>query len=121
MNPASDSGRHPVNIGHLVMGVAFAGLVVVWALIEGDVVADDEIRWLMPGPWVLAGVVGLVAATLTARRRSQPAFAEPSYVEASYAAPSYEEPTEPTTSIDTEPTIQVPEATTDTTDNEEQK
>ena len=25
------SGRHPVNIGHLVMGLAFVGLVGVWA------------------------------------------------------------------------------------------
>ena len=51
-------GRHPVNIGHLVMGVAFAGLAVVWALIAGDVVEGDDIRWLLPAPWVLAGIAG---------------------------------------------------------------
>ena len=65
-----DSWRHPVNVGHLVMGVAFAGMVLVWALIAGDVVADDDIRWLMPIPWVSAGGVGLVAMALAARRRS---------------------------------------------------
>src|SRR5690242_2599547 len=58
------SGRHPVNIGHLVMGLAFAGLVVIWALIEGDVIADSDIRWLLPIPWVLAGTAGLLAVTL---------------------------------------------------------
>jgi len=68
------SGRHPVNIGHLVMGLAFAGLVVIWALIEGDVIADSDIRWLLPIPWVLAGTAGLLAVTLgNRRRRNSPA------------------------------------------------
>ncbi len=31
---AWSAGRHPVNIGHLVMGVALLGLAVIWALIE---------------------------------------------------------------------------------------
>ena len=65
-------GRHPVNIGHLVMGLAFAGLVVIWALIEGDVIADRDIRWLLPIPWVLAGTAGLLAVTLGNRRRRNP-------------------------------------------------
>lgn len=60
--------RHPVNVGHLVMGLAFLGLVVVWALVAGDVVANDDIRWLLPIPWVLAGGAGLVATALAARR-----------------------------------------------------
>ena len=64
-----DSGRHPVNIGHLVMGVALLALVGVWALWQGDVVADDDVRWLMPVPWVLAGAVGLVASAVTGTRR----------------------------------------------------
>ena len=41
--PEKPSGRHPVNIGQLVMGVAFAGMVLVWALIQGDVVETDEL------------------------------------------------------------------------------
>ena len=59
MSHATDpelSGRHPVNIGHLVMGLAFVGLVGVWALIQGDIVQGDDIRWLLPVPWVLAGI-----------------------------------------------------------------
>lgn len=64
------SGRHPVNIGHLVMGLAFLGLVGVWALIETGTVGDSDVRWLLPLPWVLAGVAGLLATTLSARRRS---------------------------------------------------
>jgi hypothetical protein len=62
--------RHPVNVGHLVMGIAFLGLVLVWALITGNAVDGDDIRWLMPIPWVAAGGAGLVAIALSARRRS---------------------------------------------------
>ena len=66
---AGPSGRHPVNIGHLVMGLAFLGLVGVWALIQGDVVTGDDIRWLLPLPWVVAGVAGLAASAVAGTRR----------------------------------------------------
>jgi len=65
-----DAGRHPVNIGHLVMGIAFLGLVGVWSLIQSDVVGGADVRWLMPVPWVFAGIAGLLATTLTARRHA---------------------------------------------------
>lgn len=74
------SGRHPVNIGHLVMGMAFVGLVGVWALVQGDVVDGGDIRWLLPVPWVLAGVAGLLVTTLTSRDRRtnrRPGWVEP--------------------------------------------
>ncbi|WP_028473376.1 hypothetical protein [Nocardioides alkalitolerans] len=63
-------GRHPVNVGHLVMGVAFLGLVVVWALVTVLDLAGGDLRWLLPLPWLAAGGAGLAAAALTARRRS---------------------------------------------------
>lgn len=65
-----DAGRHPLNIGHFVMGLAFLGLVGVWALIQTDVVGGSDVRWLMPVPWVFAGVAGLLATTLAARRNA---------------------------------------------------
>ena len=43
------------------MGVALLGLVAIWALIIGDVVEGDDVRWLLPAPWVLAGAAGLIA------------------------------------------------------------
>lgn len=64
------AGRHPVNVGHLVMGVAFLGLVGVWALVQGDVVAGGDVRWLLPVPWVFAGAAGVLATILTARHRA---------------------------------------------------
>jgi hypothetical protein len=48
------AGRHPINIGHLVMGLAFLGIVGVWAIVQTDTVSGDDIRWLMPIPWVFA-------------------------------------------------------------------
>ena len=66
---AHQSGRHPVNVGHLVMGVAFLGLTLVWALIASDTVEGADIRWLMPIPWVAAGAAGVLASVLPARRR----------------------------------------------------
>ena len=71
MDTTSDrpGGWHQVSIGHLVMGIAFLGIVGVWALIQSDTVTGDDIRWLMPIPWVVAGVVGLAATAITGPRR----------------------------------------------------
>jgi len=63
------SGRHDVNVGHLVMGIAFLGLVGVWALIQGDVVGRSDVRWLLPVPWVLAGIAGLTVTAASSGRR----------------------------------------------------
>ena len=66
-------GRHPVHVDHLVMGVVFLGIVVVWALVQADLVGGDDVRWLLPVPWVLAGGAGLLATTLSGRRRREEA------------------------------------------------
>ena len=62
------SGRHPVSVGHLVMGVAFLGLATVWLLFETDVVQSDDLRWFLPLPWLAGGLAGLLAVALTGRR-----------------------------------------------------
>ena len=41
----TESGRHPVSVGHLVMGIAFLGLVGIWALVQSGVVHNGDIRW----------------------------------------------------------------------------
>ena len=67
-NQDSQAGRatgwHTVNIGHLVMGTAFLGLFVVWALVDMDAVDVGETHWLLPLPWLVAGVVGLAATVI---------------------------------------------------------
>jgi hypothetical protein len=55
------SGLHVVNVGHLVMGVAFVGLAIIWALIESGAAPASDLRWMLPVPWVAAGLAGLVA------------------------------------------------------------
>ncbi|GGU08677.1 hypothetical protein [Nocardioides albus] len=65
--PPKRTGRHPVNIGHLVMGLAFLVFVGVWALIASDTVvihSIEDLRWLLPLPWIVGGSVGLLAALL---------------------------------------------------------
>lgn len=63
------AGRHPVNVLHLVFGVAFLGMVVNWALIQSGTVDTDGLRWLLPIPWVAAGAAGLIAAAPRLRGR----------------------------------------------------
>lgn len=63
------AGRHAVNVGHLVMGLAFLGLVGIWALYAGGAVAGDDLHWLLPVPWVVAGAAGLVATTVNGAAR----------------------------------------------------
>ena len=98
---APDSGRHPVNIGHLVMGVAFIGLTLVWALVASDTVEGSDIRWLMPIPWVAGGIAGVLATVLT--NRSSWGQSQTGWV-ASEDAPADTTPESPT------------EATTETTE-----
>lgn len=65
VEPRPESGFHAVNVGHLVMGVAFLGLTVVWILVvAADVVDLDDHGWVMGVPWLLAGAVGLAATAL---------------------------------------------------------
>ena len=64
-------GFHPAHVGHLVMGLAFAGLVGIWAVIQTGTVATGDIRWLLPLPWVFAGAAGLIAAVFSGRRRAR--------------------------------------------------
>ena len=63
------TGRHPVNIGHLVMGLALLCMVGIWALVQTDVADNDDLRWLLPIPWVVAGAVGLAVTAVTGQRR----------------------------------------------------
>ena len=63
----SRSGWHPVNVGHLVMGVAFVGLAVVWMLVATDAVEVEEHGWVLGLPWLAAGAIGLLATALRHR------------------------------------------------------
>lgn len=71
------SGRHPVHLAHLVWGVVFAAFLGIWALVATDTVPTDDLRWLLPVPWLLAGTAGILAAFLgrgRSRRRGRDAY-----------------------------------------------
>lgn len=61
-------GLHPVNVTHLVMGIAFAGVVAIWAAYTSGAADGADLRWLLPFPWLAAGAAGLAAALLASRR-----------------------------------------------------
>lgn len=92
---ATDTGRergtHPAHVGHLVMGLAFLGLVGIWGAVQSGAVDTDNVRWLLPLPWVVAGAAGLIAAVFSGRRARRP-------VPAAAAVPAYEP--EPETAYD---------------------
>lgn len=67
--PARPSGWHAVNVGHLVMGTAFVGLVIVWALLTSDTVQLEDARWILPLPWLVGGALGLAATVLRGPRQ----------------------------------------------------
>ncbi|MEQ6902852.1 hypothetical protein [Nocardioides sp. YIM 152588] len=69
--PGGRSGRHPVNVVHLVMGVALLGLTAVWALLVSGTAEPEDAHWLLPTPWLVAGAVGLVATLLRSRSARQ--------------------------------------------------
>lgn len=110
-------GWHPVNVGHLVMGVAFLGLALVLSLIATDVVDGDDKRWLLPLPWVAAGLAGVVASLLPSRRRRhetrQRGWVDPTPKAATDPAPepATEPATEPADDSDENPTDETPEET----------
>lgn len=66
-SPEPTGGRHPVRVGHLVAGLVFTGLAVVWALLAAGTVDADDLRWLAPLPFLVAGAAGLAVATLPRR------------------------------------------------------
>ena len=70
--PPRSSRRHLVNVAHLVMGIAFLGIVGIWLLVEGGAVGGDDVRWLLPLPWVLGGLAGLLSIATAGRRRRAP-------------------------------------------------
>jgi hypothetical protein len=52
---------HPVNVTHLVFGLAFLGIAGCWALTEAGVI-DGRAGWILPLVLVVAGAAGLVAS-----------------------------------------------------------
>ena len=63
------SGRHPVSIGHLVMGLVFTCFLALWAIVQFTDISSHDLRFLWPVPWIVGGAVGMVALAIRDRRR----------------------------------------------------
>ena len=59
--------RHDTDVTSLVFGVIFAGVALVWALVETDVVELDNLTVLGPAVLVVAGLIGLVGLVASLR------------------------------------------------------
>ena len=58
-----------VKITHLVFGLLFLGVAVVWALVVGDVINEDDLAVIAPAILIAAGVIGLATSLASARNR----------------------------------------------------
>jgi hypothetical protein len=69
----SDLNQQPadrsVKITHLVFGLLFLGVAVVWALVVGDVINANDLAVLAPAILIAAGVIGLATSLASARNR----------------------------------------------------
>jgi len=67
------TGRHPVNVTHLVMGLVFLGIAGSWALRQLGVISAEGGRWVLPVILILAGAAGLAAAVAKGLSRNRQA------------------------------------------------
>ena len=58
-----------VKITHLVFGLLFLGVAVVWALVVGDVINENDLAVIAPAILIAAGVIGLATSLASARNR----------------------------------------------------
>jgi hypothetical protein len=52
-----------VDVAGLVFGVVFCGGALVATLVQADQIGAGQVRWLLPGLLILAGLVGLIAGS----------------------------------------------------------
>jgi len=70
----SDLNQQPppdrsVKITHLVFGLLFLGVAVVWGLVVGDVINENDLAVIAPAILIAAGVIGLATSLASGRNR----------------------------------------------------
>ena len=76
--------RHSLEIGPLVFGLVFLGVVAAWGLFELGVVTAADTAWILPIVLIGAGALGVVLA-LTKPRRTEARDAANRAAAATYA------------------------------------
>jgi hypothetical protein len=80
--------RHPLEIGPLVFGLIFLGIVTAWGLFELDVVTGADTAWILPIVLIAAGALGVALAATRSRRAEPPGhemYAPTPYARTPYA------------------------------------
>ena len=69
----------PLSIPHLVFGLVFVGLSVLWAIGAGTDAEAPDLAVMAPAVLIVAGVIGLIGVVVNARRRDDvpPAAVDP--------------------------------------------
>ncbi|HEX2175746.1 MAG TPA: hypothetical protein VHG70_07525 [Nocardioidaceae bacterium] len=83
--------RHPLEIGPLVFGLVFLGIVAAWALFELDVVSGASAAWILPVVLIVAGALGVVLAA-TKPQRTRPEYTPVTDPAAAWPAPMQDLP-----------------------------
>lgn len=58
----------PLGIAHLVFGLIFGGIAAVWLIGEANDADYPDLAAGLPAVLIAAGIIGLVAAVISARR-----------------------------------------------------
>jgi hypothetical protein len=62
MSEGKPDPRH-VDVAGLVFGVVFCGGALVATMVQAGQIGAGQVRWMLPGILILAGLVGLVAGS----------------------------------------------------------
>jgi len=58
------AGRHPLNVGSLVLGLVFCGIAFIWLLHAVGALRAPDLQWLLPCLLVGVGVLGILVSVL---------------------------------------------------------
>jgi hypothetical protein len=61
--------KRPLSITHLVLGLVFLGISVLWAVGAGTDAKVPDLAAIAPAVLIAAGVIGLIGVVVNARRR----------------------------------------------------
>ena len=69
--------RHPFRWGSAVFGLAFAGIVTAWVVLELDLLDVDTAGVVVATTLIVLGVLGIAGTVIATRRSRQPEAVEP--------------------------------------------
>jgi hypothetical protein len=117
--------RHPLEIGPLVFGLVFLGIVTAWGLFELGLVSGADAAWILPVVLIAAGALGIALAATKDRRAetrrrgvpTPPPAADPAAVHTGADGPADDSPTDAATDATTSTTTHITNQTRERDDD----